>query len=266
MARRSSFNAIHTPSRTPPVSTAVNPNLLLAALPVDVYQRVFPELTSISTKIPTVLHAAGEPTTHLFFPGDGFVSEVLPLRDGKMVEIATVGREGMVGVAALSRGQISVCSSMVQAHMDVCFRMPFLAFQKEMGRHEAFFDLVTDYVVAHQGCTAQAAACNIAHSVEQRLARWLLTAQDRIGRSSFPLTQEFVAIMLGATRQTVTITEGVLQKAGFITYHRGQMVIVERTQLEAAACECYDVTTALLGAVLTRARERNAAEAAHAEW
>jgi CRP-like cAMP-binding protein len=92
----------------------------------------------------------------------------------------------------------------------------------------------------------QATACNAAHSVEQRLARWLLLAQDRINKDEFPLTQEFVAMMLGASRPTVTLVAGTLQEAGLIKYRRGYVTIVDRESLEAASCECYKATTRLL--------------------
>src|SRR6185436_13582130 len=99
------------------------------------------------------------------------------------------------------------------------------------------------------GFIMQSTACNAMHSVEQRLARWLLMAQDRMGRDDFPLTQEFVAMMLGASRPTVTVVAGTLQKAGLITYHRGRVTIVDREKLESASCECYRTATELLRAV-----------------
>src|SRR3989475_9353539 len=95
----------------------------------------------------------------------------------------------------------------------------------------------------------QPTACNAVHSVEQRLARWLLMAQDRMASDEFPLTQEFVAMMLGATRPTVTVVAGTLQKAGLITYHRGRITVLNRKKLESASCECYRVATKLLRAV-----------------
>jgi Mn-dependent DtxR family transcriptional regulator len=95
----------------------------------------------------------------------------------------------------------------------------------------------------------QSTACNAVHSVEQRLARWLLLAEDRVGKSDFPLTQEFVAIMLGTTRPTVTVVAGTLQRAGLIKYHRGHVTILDRHKLESASCECYQVATDLLDAV-----------------
>jgi CRP-like cAMP-binding protein len=106
------------------------------------------------------------------------------------------------------------------------------------------------------GFIMQSTACNAVHSVEQRLARWLLMARDRMGSDDFPLTQEFVAMMLGASRPTVTIVASTLQKAGLITYHRGQVTIVDRDKLESAACECYRTTTELLNAVTARSGRR----------
>jgi len=106
--------------------------------------------------------------------------------------------------------------------------------------------LVAHYAQALFGFVAQSTACNAIHSVEQRLARWLLMAQDRMGSDEFPLTQEFAAMMLGASRPTVTVVAGTLQKAGLIKYRHGRVIIVDREHLEAASCECYRVATDLL--------------------
>jgi CRP-like cAMP-binding protein len=119
-------------------------------------------------------------------------------------------------------------------------------FRREMDRRDAFYHLLTRYAQALVGFIMQSTACNAVHSVEQRLARWLLMAHDRVERNDFPLTQEFVAMMLGASRPTVTIVAGTLQKAGLITYQRGQVTIVDRDKLESASCECYRTTTELL--------------------
>jgi CRP-like cAMP-binding protein len=130
------------------------------------------------------------------------------------------------------------------------------AFRREMDRRGVFYELLTHYAQALVGFIMQSTACNAVHSVEQRLARWLLMARDRMGSEDFPLTQEFVAMMLGASRPTVTIVAGTLQKAGLITYHRGRVTIVDREGLEAAACECYRTTTDLLNAVTNRSGRR----------
>ena len=104
------------------------------------------------------------------------------------------------------------------------------------------------------GFVMQSTACNAVHSIEQRLARWLLLAHDRVGRDEFPLTQEFAAMMLGAARPTVTIVAGTLQRAGLITYRRGRITIVDRDRLESASCECYEATTRLLRSVIAPRR------------
>ena len=141
---------------------------------------------------------------------------------------------------------------MVQGETDTCYRMHVDAFRREIERRGAFHELMTHFTQALYGFVAQSTACNAVHSVEQRLARWLLMARDRMGRDDFPLTQEFVAMMLGASRPTVTVVAGTLQKAGLITYHRGHVTIVDGERLEAASCECYRTATDLLNAVANR--------------
>ena len=171
-----------------------------------------------------------------------------------MIEVATIGREGMVGVSAvLDGGRVPSCS-MVQAEMATCYRMTVDALRRETDRHGALYDLLAHYSQALMGFVMQSTACNAVHSVEQRLARWLLLAQDRVGKDEFPLTQEFVAMMLGAARPTVTVVAGTLQKAGLITYRHGRVTIVDRQALEQASCECYRAATDLLRAVTDGSR------------
>src|SRR5258708_37861214 len=116
----------------------------------------------------------------------------------------------------------------------------------EMDRGGAFYDLLTRYAQALIGFIMQSTACNAVHSVEQRLARWLLMAEDRMESDDFPLTQEFAAMMLGTTRPTVSLVAATLQKAGLITYHRGHVKVLDREKLEDASCECYRAATTLL--------------------
>ena len=116
----------------------------------------------------------------------------------------------------------------------------------KIGYPEVRRGLVARYAQALIGFIMQSTAGNAVHSVEQRLARWLLMAQDRVGKDEFPLTQEFVAMMLGVARPTVTVVAGTLQKAGLITYHRGHVTVVDREKLESASCECYRTATDLL--------------------
>jgi CRP-like cAMP-binding protein len=176
------------------------------------------------------------------------------LEDGSMVEVATIGREGIVGVTAVLDGTPVTSAAMVQGETDTCYRMKVEAFRREIDRHGAFHELMTHFAQALFGFVAQSTACNAVHSVEQRLARWLLMARDRMDRDDFPLTQEFVSMMLGASRPTVSIVAGTLQKAGLITYHRGHVKIVDGEKLEAASCECYRAATNMLRAVTDGSR------------
>ena len=230
------------------------PNHLLASLPAADFDRLSSTLDVIPLKLKTILHKPGAKVEHVYFPGGGFLSVLTVLEDGGRVEVATIGREGVAGLpAAMDGGDPSPSETLVQAEMDVCYRMSRTDFRREMDRRGPFYDLIAKYVHAFYGAVAQSTACNAVHSVEQRLARWLLMAHDRVGRNDFPLTQEFVAMMLGATRPTVTVVAGTLQRAGLITYHRGHVTIVDREKLESASCECYGVTTALLNRVTNRA-------------
>jgi CRP-like cAMP-binding protein len=185
----------------------------------------------------------------VYFPGGGFCSMLTVLEDGRMVEIATVGREGMIGVSAILDGAPVTSAAMVQGATDTCYRMKVDAFRQEIDRRGAFHELLGHYAQALFGFVAQSTACNAIHSVEQRLARWLLMAQDRMGSDEFPLTQEFVAMMLAASRPTVTVVAGTLQKAGLIKYRHGRVTIMDRENLEAASCECYRAATDLLEGV-----------------
>jgi CRP-like cAMP-binding protein len=242
-----------TANRPPP---AGNPNRLLAALPAADYTRILPSLTVVPLKLKDILHKPGEPIRDVYFPGGGFCSMLTVLEDGSMVEVATIGREGMVGVSALLDGTPVTSAAMVQGETDTCYRMTVDAFRREIDRRGAFHELMAHFTQALFGFVAQSTACNAIHSVEQRLARWLLMAQDRMGSDDFPLTQEFVAMMLGASRPTVTVVAGTLQKAGLIKYRHGRVTIVDREHLEAASCECYRAATDLLKSVTDGSRSR----------
>jgi CRP-like cAMP-binding protein len=227
-------------------------NHLLAALPAAEYARLAPTLRNTPLKLKRFLHNPGDPIDRVYFPGGGFISVVTVLRDGSMVEVVTIGREGMLGTDAVLNGVSLPAAAMVQAETDVCYTMSAEAFRREMDRGGAFHELITRYEQALVGFIMQSVACNAVHSIEQRLSRWLLLAHDRIGSDDFPLTQESAAMMLGTSRPTVTVAAGTLQKAALIKYRRGHVTIVDRENLEAASCECYQTATDLLSAVTRR--------------
>jgi CRP-like cAMP-binding protein len=251
------------PFQAPPTPTTPNPspvrNRLLAALPIADRERVMGNLESITLTLKDTVQKADEPVREVFFPGGGFLSVVSVLEDGGMVEVATVGNEGACGITGALDGVVAEAATIVQGASDLCYRMKAEVFRAEMSRRGPFYDTIMRYSHAFVAFIMQSTACNAVHSVEQRLARWLLMAHDRMQSKQFPLTQEFVAMMLGANRSTVTLVAGTLQRAGLITYHRGQITIVDREKLESASCECYRSTRKTLDSVLTAAgRSRSA--------
>jgi CRP-like cAMP-binding protein len=231
-------------------------NLLLAALPSADLQRVMQSLVVMPLRMKELLHTPDEHLPYVYFPAGGFLSILNVMEDGGMVEVATIGKEGAAGVFEAMDGSASPSAIMVQAETDICYRMTREAFRLEMDRRGEFYCLLSDYAHALIGLIMQSTACNALHSVEQRLARWLLLAHDRVGRDQFSLTQEVAAMMLGASRPTVTLVAGTLQKAGLITYRRGMITIQDREQLEAASCECYRAWTRLHGQMMERSRTR----------
>jgi CRP-like cAMP-binding protein len=243
-AKRLLMNRQNRSANLPPAS---NQNRLLAALAPSEHRRIADHLEVVPLRLKQVLHKPGDAIEHVYFPGGGFCSLLTVLKDGKMVEVATIGKEGVVGVAALPSGRHPPPAlAMVQGETDICYRMTADAFQREINARGGFHDLVLHYAQALLGFIMQSTACNAVHTVEQRLGRWLLLAQDRMEQDEFPLTQEFLAMMLGVARPTVTVVAGTLEHAGLIDYRRGRVRIVDRTRLKRASCECYQTTTALL--------------------
>jgi CRP-like cAMP-binding protein len=235
--------AKHRTSAVPAQTPAANQ--LLASLPAEAFGRIQPLLESVPLPLKRTLYKPGEIVDYVYFPAGGFVSVVTVLADGRMVEVATIGNEGMVGISAVAAGHREPTLTMVQMESEG-HRLLAEDFRREIDRRGALHDVVSRFSHALMGMIMQSTACNALHNVEQRLARWLLTAHDRVGKDQFPLTQEFLAMMLGAARPTVTIVAGTLQRAGLITYRRGQITIVDREALEEASCECYRATAALV--------------------
>ena len=214
-------------------------NRLLSSLPPDDFQRVSSELTWRPLKVRQVLHKHGEPLAEVYFPGRSVCSITNVMEDGSVVEVATVGSEGLVGISAVFGAPVASGEAFVQIAAEPAAVMSIDAFRREMERRGAFYDRVTKYSQAFVNMLMQSVACNGLHSAEQRCCRWLLTTHDRIGQDEFPLTHEFLAIMLGVRRPTVTLVMAELARAGVVSHVRGHVRIVDRKGLEKAACECY---------------------------
>ena len=229
-------------------------NQLLDALPAADRQRIKPFLRPVFLDLKAVLFEPGETINAVHFPRNCVVSLVTPLHDGSVVEVASVGNEGIVGVPLLRAGSLAVraiCS--VAGWAD---RLDAALFLIEIDRDGALGKLASKYVQALFGQVAQAAACNRLHSNEERLSRWLLMSRDRVGVDTFAVTHEFLGQMLGSRRATVTLSAQVLQARGLIRYHRGHVTIVDRAGLEGVACECYGHIERQLQAVVQRTRRR----------
>lgn len=241
------------------VSSVRSRNLLLNALSAKDYDGLRPRLELVTLEAKSVLHHPGEPSSYVYFPRGGFLSMAVTMENGATVEVATIGREGMAGLTAKGPGRKITTNTLlvVQGHDECAYRMRVDDFHAEMERCSAFMELINHYSEAFVGVVMQSTGCNAAHTVEQRLAKWLLLAHDRMEADEFSITQEFAAMMLGATRPTVTGAAVNLQRAGLIRYHRGRVRVLDRAGLEDASCECYRVTTSLLrSAIPSRARPR----------
>ena len=223
-------------------------NLLLASLPQEDYDAIRPLLEVVALAPQDILHNPGEASQYVCFPRSGFMSVAVALRDGSMVEVAPIGREGLAGIPATGPALTAMTNALIVVHGedDCAYRMRIDDFRREMDKCSAFTDVVNHYGEAFLAVVMQNTCCNAAHSVEQRIAKWLLMAQDRLETPRLRVTHEFLATLLGATRQTVTGVAGVLHKNQVIDYARGQIEILNREALEAVACECYQVSLKLL--------------------
>lgn len=215
-------------------------NRLLSALPPAILAQLWPRLDPVELVLREVLHAVGKPLTAVYFPEKGYVSMLAYLEDGDAAEVGIIGREGVVGLPLLLGADADDLEAMVQSP-GAALRMEAEAFRDSLERIPAFRALLLRYALVHHGQVARTAACNGRHNIDQRLARWLLISHDRADGDSFPMTHEFLSMMLGVRRAGVTVAAGLLQKAGFIHYERGHIEITDRRGLESVACECYGV-------------------------
>jgi CRP-like cAMP-binding protein len=213
-------------------------NLILLGLPADELNAVARKMELVELPTHSVLHEAGEPLAHAYFINGGLASVLSVMADGKSVEVGLAGKEGFVGLPLV----VGLSTSPTQVIMQVAgsaYQMTAANF-KELLSHSPALEKSLNRFAQSLGMQAtHVAACNRLHEVDERLARWLLMSQDRLGGDIVPLTQEFLAHMLGTRRASVTVAAGILQKAGFITYNRGTVRIDDRRGLEDATCECY---------------------------
>ncbi len=213
-------------------------NSLLAALPKRDLARIGARLRPVQLDPGDTLYEPEGSINHVYFPTSGLVTLLFVLEDGPSVEVGRVGSEGIVGLPVFFGVPVSHTQAVVQISGEA-LRMRVADFRREARQNELLDGLLLRYAQALMHHSNRIAACNIWHSVEQRLCRWLLITHDRVRADQLDITQAFLAQMLGVHRQSVTLAAVSLQKAGAIRYSRGRMTIVDRSSLESCACACY---------------------------
>jgi CRP-like cAMP-binding protein len=246
-----------------PATTACNPsqNFLLAALPGPDFERLAAQLELVTLPLGERLYGPGEQLQHAYFPVSAIVSLHYVMESGATAETAGVGNEGMVGVSLFMGGDTTPSSAVAQA-AGQAYRLERHRLLQEFQRAGLLQRLLLRYTQALMTQVTQTAACNRHHSVEQRLCRWLLLAVDRSPGRELVMTHELVAGMLGVRREGVTEAAGRLQQAGCISYRRGHIAVLDRSRLEARACECYAVVRKETARLLSDVRYRQEAATA----
>jgi len=220
-------------------------NRLLLALPSTDLTRLMPALERITCESEQVLIDVDSPLDHVFFPESGVVSAVAVYADGRLIEMATIGREGCTGMQAAIGAESSFYRLLVQIPGGAA-KMSRAAFMRAIGSMPSFRTLIYAYLQALLEQILVSVACNGAHNLKQRLARWLLMMRDRSDDDTLQITQSILAEMLGVQRPTVTNAARELERAGLIARGRRQVSIVDRRGLAAASCECYQLVRARL--------------------
>jgi len=233
------IQVVRSSHRTNAAGKPVNNALLLSMSNSD-YGSLRPHLEYLALPDHLVLHQAGGELEFVYFPNRGLISLVVEMEDGKTAEAGVVGNEGFIGIPAVVRLSRSPLQVVVQISGDG-FRVAVGTLQKILESAPDLQLLLTRFAVIQGMQVAQTAACNRLHDIEQRLARWLLMAEDRVDSESLPITHDFLATMLGTNRSSVSLAAGNLQRKKLIRYTPGAVTIINRKKLEDAACECYEI-------------------------
>jgi CRP-like cAMP-binding protein len=219
-------------------ATSHRQNRLLASLPSESFDRLYPHLHRVPMALGQIVHEQHVPFADAYFPTTSAVSLVAVLKNGSSGEIGLIGHEGMVGTSLLMGGGDAACQAVVQSEGEA-YRLKVALLKVEFERSPAVLHLLLRYVQSLMIQTAQTAICNRHHSVDQQLCRWLLLMLDRVATNKVSMTQGLIAQMLGVRREGVTGAAGKLQDAGLIQYGRGVITVLDRVGIEARACECY---------------------------
>ncbi|MDB5468811.1 MAG: Crp/Fnr family transcriptional regulator [Caulobacter sp.] len=215
-------------------------NFLLSAIGKADLETLAPLLSEVSLQRGEVVFPEGGGVTHVYFPSSAVLSVVTVMRDGRYIESNTIGREGGAGLLDAAGGAPSYHRVFAQVPGSA-FRLPAEAFRRQLEASPAFAQLLFRHALADAAQTQQFVACNVLHNAEQRLARWLLMTADRTGTRAFSLTQEYMAVMTGVQRTTISAMASDFKDRGLIRYSRGNMEILDVAGLRKVACECAGV-------------------------
>jgi len=213
-------------------------NRFLSALPEAAFRRIAPRLKPVTLRRGMTLADSGTVAQHIYFPDRGMISLVKTMHDGRTAEVGVVGMEGMAGVGTVLGMARSAFEAVVQVD-GYGQRLDVSALQAEIDRSHALKALTLRYMAYRVAQLAQTAACNRLHTLRQRCCRWLLIADDNVQATTFTLTHEFLALMMGVNRPSVSLVAAGLQRKGLVQYRRAAITIIDRPALEEIACECY---------------------------
>jgi CRP-like cAMP-binding protein len=223
-----------------PEAPAPYNNALLAAFPVEVQIRLFPHLELTRMPLGKVLSGSGDILRYVYFPTDSIVSLLHVMGDGDSSEVAVVGADGVVGIALFMGGESALSQAVVQSD-GFAYRLMGQRLKDEFNRHGQLMLLLLRYTQALITQMTQMAACNLHHSIDQRLCRCLLLRLDRLPGNKLAMTQELLSNILGVRREGITEAAGRLLRLGVINYTRGHIEVLDRRKLETLSCECYAV-------------------------
>jgi len=218
-------------------------NRLLAALSQEANQRLSPHLQQVELPQREILYRPGEECNYAYFPSHSVISSVAIVDDGSATEIGIIGSEGMIGLPIILGTDYTLNTFAIVQIGDGGYKIAAQKLREEFNRQAELYRLLMHYIQARIVQISQTAACNRYHTVEQRLARWLLMVSDSIQKEEFQLTQKFISQMLGVRRSGVSVAASKFQQADIIRYSRGSIKIISHKKLEASSCKCYDLVS-----------------------
>src|SRR2546423_9611672 len=229
------------PPRPPPMTNQPRPaNRILTALPHEEFERLRPKLREINFHIGETVYLPEQKMDYAYFVNSGIISWLAAVENGNTVEAGVIGPEGIAGVAIVLGANSTPNQGLAQSEVRAS-RIAARDLIEEFRQNGKLSGMLLRFVQSMFTQVAQTAACNRLHTLDQRLARWLLMTHDRIGESSLPLTQEFLSRMLGVRRAGVSVAANSLRQQRLIDYHRGDIVVVDRAGVERLSCECYKI-------------------------